>query len=94
MPREKNRPRRVRRQLRCDAKPARLGAAGGRIKEKLLAAQRAGLAGVLLSARNEKDLHDVPASVTQGLRITWLHGVDNAVAAALAPVVPAREAII
>jgi ATP-dependent Lon protease len=63
----------------------------GGIKEKLLAAQRAGLAGVLLPARNEKDLHDVPASVTQGLRITWLHGVDNAVAAALAPVVPARE---
>ena len=64
----------------------------GGIKEKLLAAQRAGLGGVLLPARNEKDLHDVPASVTQGLRITWLHGVDNAVAAALAPVVPAREA--
>jgi ATP-dependent Lon protease len=65
----------------------------GGIKEKLLAAQRAGLAGVLLPARNEKDLHDVPASVTQGLRITWLHGVDNAVAAALAPVVPARDAV-
>ena len=63
----------------------------GGVKEKLLAAQRAGLAGVLLPARNEKDLYDVPASVTQGLRITWLHGVDNAVAAALAPVVPARD---
>jgi ATP-dependent Lon protease len=59
----------------------------GGIKEKLLAAQRAGLAGVMLPARNEKDLHDVPASVIEGLRIVWLHGVDNAVAAALAPVV-------
>ncbi len=63
----------------------------GGIKEKLLAAQRAGLAGVLLPARNEKDLHDVPASVVAGLRIVWLHGVDNAIAAALAPVVAARE---
>jgi ATP-dependent Lon protease len=65
----------------------------GGIKEKLLAAQRAGMAGVLLPARNEKDLHDVPASVIGGLRISWLHGVDNAVAAALAPVVPIREAV-
>ncbi|WP_395702819.1 endopeptidase La [Aquabacterium sp.] len=60
----------------------------GGIKEKLLAAQRAGVGGVLLPARNEKDLYDVPASVTEGLRIVWLHGVDNAIAAALAPVVP------
>jgi len=56
----------------------------GGVKEKLLAAQRAGITTVLLPARNEKDLHDLPASARAALTLVWLHSVDDALAAALA----------
>lgn len=55
----------------------------GGIKEKVLAAQRAGVQTVLLPARNEKDLRDVPESTRAALSIVWLHSVDDAVRAAL-----------
>ena len=55
----------------------------GGIKEKVLAAQRAGVATVLLPARNEHDLRDVPESTRAALRFVWLHTVDDAVRAAL-----------
>ena len=55
----------------------------GGIKEKVLAAQRAGLGAVLLPARNRKDLHDVPESTRAALSFTWLETVDDAVAVAL-----------
>lgn len=55
----------------------------GGIKEKVLAAQRAGLGEVLLPGRNRKDLHDVPESTRAALRFTWLETVDDAIAAAL-----------
>jgi ATP-dependent Lon protease len=55
----------------------------GGVKEKVLAAQRAGVATVLLPARNEKDLRDVPASALAALSFVWLHTVDDAVRAAL-----------
>ena len=35
----------------------------GGIKEKVLAAHRAGVTHVILPKRNEKDLHEVPADV-------------------------------
>ena len=55
----------------------------GGIKEKVLAAQRAGVTRVLLPARNRKDLHDVPESTRQALRFVWLDHVDGAIEAAL-----------
>ena len=55
----------------------------GGIKEKVLAAQRAGLARVLLPARNMKDLRDVPASVRESMHFEPLDTVDDAVRAAL-----------
>jgi ATP-dependent Lon protease len=55
----------------------------GGIKEKVLAAQRAGLREVMLPARNRKDLHDVPETTRQALQFTWLETVDDAIAAAL-----------
>jgi ATP-dependent Lon protease len=55
----------------------------GGIKEKVLAAQRAGVHTVMLPARNEKDLRDVPESTRNALRFVWLRNVDDAVAAAL-----------
>ena len=53
----------------------------GGIKEKVLAAQRAGLSLVLLPARNRKDLHDVPESTRAALRFEWLDTVQDAMRA-------------
>ena len=57
----------------------------GGIKEKVLAAQRAGLTRVLLPARNVKDLNEVPASVREALAVEPLANVDDALRAALLP---------
>jgi ATP-dependent Lon protease len=58
----------------------------GGIKEKVLAAQRAGVKTVLLPARNEKDLRDVPDTTRSALSFVWLNTVDDAVRAALGAV--------
>lgn len=55
----------------------------GGIKEKVLAAQRAGLRAVLLPARNEKDLRDVPEAARSSLQFIFLETVNDAVQAAL-----------
>ena len=57
----------------------------GGVKEKVLAAARAGITTVLLPARNRKDLEDVPEAARQQVRFVWLEQVDDAVAAALNP---------
>jgi ATP-dependent Lon protease len=57
----------------------------GGVKEKVLAAARAGIATVLLPARNKKDLEDVPESARKQVRFVWLERVDDAIAAALLP---------
>jgi ATP-dependent Lon protease len=55
----------------------------GGIKEKVLAAHRAGIARVLLPARNQKDFEDIPESARESLEFVWLERVDDAIAAAL-----------
>ncbi len=55
----------------------------GGIKEKTLAALRAGIRTVLLPARNRKDLADVPDAAREKLEFVWLETVDDALAAAL-----------
>jgi ATP-dependent Lon protease len=50
----------------------------GGIKEKVIAAARAGIRTVLLPARNQRDLEDIPEEVRQQLRIVWLERVDQA----------------
>jgi ATP-dependent Lon protease len=55
----------------------------GGIKEKCLAAVRAGIHTVLLPARNRKDLEDIPQSAREKLEFVWLEHVDQAVEAAL-----------
>jgi ATP-dependent Lon protease len=57
----------------------------GGVKEKVLAAARAGITTVLLPARNKKDLEDVPESARKQVRFVWLDRVDDAIAAALVP---------
>jgi len=55
----------------------------GGIKDKVLAAQRAGIQTVLLPARNRKDLHDVPESTRSAMQFIFLETADEAVQAAL-----------
>jgi ATP-dependent Lon protease len=57
----------------------------GGVKEKVLAAARAGITTVMLPARNQKDLEDVPEAARQQVRFVWMERVDDAVAAALHP---------
>ena len=60
----------------------------GGIKEKIVAAHRAGLRHIMLPARNRKDFEDIPEEVRQQLTFTWLERVDDAVSAALEPAKP------
>jgi ATP-dependent Lon protease len=64
----------------------------GGIKEKVLAAMRAGITTVMLPKRNEKDLQDVPEEAKRNLQFVLLETVDQAVAAALgATAIASRE---
>jgi ATP-dependent Lon protease len=66
----------------------------GGIKEKAVAAVRAGITTVLLPARNRKDLEDIPPAAREKLKFVWLEQVDDAIRAALnevnAQIEPAR----
>jgi ATP-dependent Lon protease len=57
----------------------------GGVKEKVLAAIQAGIATVMLPARNRKDLEDVPEKARSRIRFVWLERVDDAIEAALNP---------
>ncbi|GIK96062.1 MAG: Lon protease [Alphaproteobacteria bacterium] len=55
----------------------------GGLKEKLLAAMRAGIKTVLIPSENEKDLADIPDNVKRGLKITPCSTVDEVLKVAL-----------
>ena len=57
----------------------------GGVKQKLLAAQRAGLSTVFIPQRNEPDLDDVPAEVLEALDVRPMTDVADIVAQALEP---------
>jgi ATP-dependent Lon protease len=57
----------------------------GGIKEKMLAAHRAGIARILLPERNEKDVIDVPEEVRREMDIVYVKTVHDVLAAALDP---------
>lgn len=57
----------------------------GGVKQKLLAAQRAGLSTVFIPQRNEADLDDVPADVLESLEVKPMTDVAEIVAQALVP---------
>jgi ATP-dependent Lon protease len=58
----------------------------GGVKQKLLAAHRAGLTEVIIPARNEPDLDDVPVEVREALTVHALTDVADVLAVALRPV--------
>ena len=57
----------------------------GGIKEKVVAAARAGITRVMLPARNRKDFEEIPDEVRAHMQFVWLDKVDEAMAAALQP---------
>jgi ATP-dependent Lon protease len=57
----------------------------GGIKEKVLAAHRAGLGAVILPRLNKKDLEDIPDEVRESLRFVLVDQVDSVFQTALAP---------
>ena len=70
----------------------------GGIKEKILAAKRAGITELLLPKLNEKDVHDVPDYALKGMTIHYVSHVDEVFRLALekseAPKRPTRGKII
>jgi ATP-dependent Lon protease len=57
----------------------------GGIKEKVLAAHRAGIKTVILPRRNERDLEEVPAEVRRDLKFVLVDSADEVLENALAP---------
>ena len=57
----------------------------GGIKEKVVAAARAGLKRVMLPARNRRDYEDIPEDARNQLEFIWLDRVEEAIAGALQP---------
>jgi ATP-dependent Lon protease len=55
----------------------------GGIKEKTVAAARAGLKTVILPSRNEKDYEDIPEAARNDLRFIWAERVEEVIDAAL-----------
>ena len=55
----------------------------GGVKNKVLAAMRAGITTVMLPERNRKDFEEVPVAARKALNFVWLSTVDDAIAAAL-----------
>ena len=55
----------------------------GGIREKVVAAERAGITTVMLPAKNRRDYEDIPVSARDRLRFVWLETVDEALATAL-----------
>jgi ATP-dependent Lon protease len=55
----------------------------GGLKEKLLAAKRAGLKKVLLPAKNKKDLEEIPQTILKGLSLVFVENIDEVLKHAL-----------
>ena len=55
----------------------------GGLKEKALAAQRAGVTRVIAPARNEPDLEDLPEALREGVEFVWADEVGDVLEAAL-----------
>jgi len=58
----------------------------GGVKEKVLAALRAGIKTVMLPERNRRDLEEIPADAREQLQLVWVENADQALATALSTV--------
>jgi len=57
----------------------------GGVKEKLLAAHRAGIKEVLLPHENRRDVEDLPKEIHRGLTLIFVETIDQVLAAAIRP---------
>ena len=64
----------------------------GGVKEKVLAALRAGIRTVMLPERNRRDLEEIPAEAREKIEFVWVEDVDQAVATALSSEQPVAVA--
>jgi len=64
----------------------------GGVRDKVLAAHRAGSTCVIIPAANENDLIDVPEEVRRDLQVALVENVDEVLTAALHPARPAPAA--
>jgi ATP-dependent Lon protease len=64
----------------------------GGVKEKVLAALRAGIKTVMLPERNKRDLEEIPQDARDQLQLVWVENVDQAVATALSALPLAQAA--
>jgi len=55
----------------------------GGVKDKILAAARAGITKVILPAENERDLEDIPADVREKMEFHLVESMDEVVSVAL-----------
>jgi len=64
----------------------------GGVKEKVLAALRAGIKTVMLPERNRRDLEEIPADARDQLQLVWIENADQALATALSSLPLAQAA--
>ena len=62
----------------------------GGVKEKVLAAHRAGVTNIILPRDNEKDLADIPKNVMDTLDVHMVSTMDEVLKIALAEPLPSR----
>jgi ATP-dependent Lon protease len=65
----------------------------GGLKEKVLAAHRAGISTFVLPSKNEKDLDEIPPKVLRGLRMVPVDDLDSVLKVALQPAPALNEGI-
>jgi ATP-dependent Lon protease len=63
----------------------------GGLKEKMLAAHRAGIYELVLPKENEKDLADIPANLRDQMKLHWVDTMDEVLAVALEQPLPKVE---
>ncbi len=63
----------------------------GGLKEKLLAAHRAGIFEAILPKENEKDLADVPENLRNAMKLHFVDTMDEVLAVALERPLPASK---
>ena len=63
----------------------------GGVKEKVIAAHRAGLKTIILPKDNKKDLEDVPKEVLKDLKFVFVEHMDEVLDIALTKIIPARS---
>jgi len=63
----------------------------GGLKEKTLAARRAGIKTVIIPKQNEKDLEDIPKNIRKEMKFVFVETMDDVIAAALRKSKPASK---